>query len=109
MNDIQKRVLRKIVDNAPNLFGSYELEYINMPLNIESAKRFIDDDYIKNKILCKIIDSKPLWYIIEESLIKKDEKTITDIIINNNIDAMKLLFEIYAPIKNIINRYKKYY
>lgn len=103
LNDIQKRVLRKIVDNAPNLFGSYELEYINMPLNTESAKRLIDDDYIRNKILCKIIDSKPLWYIIEESLIKKDEKTITDIIINNNIDAMKLLFEIYAPIKNIIN------
>ena len=104
LNDIQKRVLRKIIDNAPNLFGSYELETINMPLNTESAKRLIDDDYIKNKILCKIIDSKPLWYIIEESLIKKDEKTITDIIINNNIDAMKLLFEIYAPIKNIINR-----
>ena len=104
LNDIQKRVLRKIVDNAPNLFGSYELEYINMPLNTESAKRLIDDDYIKNKILCKIIDSKPLWYIIEELLIKKDEETITDIVINNNIDAMKLLFEIYAPIKNIINR-----
>ena len=103
LNDIQKRVLRKIVYNAPNLFGSYELEAINMPLNIESAKRLIDDDYIKNKILCQIIDSKPLWYIIEESLIKKDEKTITDIIINNNIDSMKLLFEIYAPIKNIIN------
>uniref|UniRef100_UPI003F4B96CE hypothetical protein n=1 Tax=Brachyspira catarrhinii TaxID=2528966 RepID=UPI003F4B96CE len=104
LNDIQKRVLRKIVDNAPNLFGSYELETINMPLNSESAKRLIDDNYIKNKILCKIIDSKPLWYIIEESLSKKDEETITDIIINNNIDAMKLLFEIYAPIKNIINR-----
>ncbi|WP_295155904.1 hypothetical protein [uncultured Brachyspira sp.] len=102
LNDIQKRVLKKIVDKAPNLLGSYHIEAINMPLNIEAAKRLIDDDYIKNKILCRIIDSKPLWYMIEESLIKKDEKTITNILINNNVDAMKLLFEIYAPIKNTI-------
>lgn len=104
LNDIQKRVLKKIVYNSPNLLGSYEIEAVNMPLNIESAKRIIDDDYIKNKLLCKIIDSKPLWYIIEEALINKDEKLISDTILNNNIDAMELLFEIYAPIKNILNR-----
>ncbi|MDO6994253.1 hypothetical protein Q5M87_09565 [Brachyspira innocens] len=104
LNNIQKRVLKIIIDKAPNLLGSYELETINMPLNIEAVKRLIDDNYIKNKILCKIISSKPLWYIIEEALIKKDEKTITDTIINKNIDALKLLYEIYTPIKNIVNR-----
>ena len=104
LNDIQKRVLKRIIDKAPDLLGSYELEAINIPLNIESAKRLIYDDYKNSKLLCKIIDFKPIWYIIEEVLMKKDEKIITDTIINSNVDALKLLFEIYTPIKNIINR-----
>ncbi|WP_297276747.1 hypothetical protein [uncultured Brachyspira sp.] len=71
LNDIQKRVLKRIIDKAPDLLGSYELEAINIPLNIESAKRLIYDDYKNSKLLCKIIDFKPIWYIIEEALMKK--------------------------------------
>ena len=88
LNDIQKRVLKRIIDKAPDLLGSYELEAINIPLNIESAKRLIYDDYKNSKLLCKIIDFKPIWYIIEEALIKKDEKMITDTNNHSNVDAL---------------------
>ena len=70
LNDIQKRVLKRIIDKAPDLLGSYELEAINIPLNIESAKRLIYDDYKNSKLLCKIIDFKPIWFIVEEALMK---------------------------------------
>ncbi|WP_297276748.1 hypothetical protein [uncultured Brachyspira sp.] len=38
------------------------------------------------------------------SINEKDENIITDTIINSNVDALKLLFEIYTPIKNIFNK-----
>ena len=98
----QKKVIKRIIDDPPRIFGSPDTHEINLPTNRFSALRLIEES---EEILCTKIDGVPLWFILEKSVFEKTPGVAVHAL--EKVDAWKVLTEIYRPFYEIFRPYQE--
>lgn len=92
LSELQKKLLRRILETSPRMLGSWHIAGLNMPLNEHSARRLLG---ISNELLCTEISGVPLWHLIEQSVLEDNPEVALKAL--KHVEVWPLLAEIYRP------------
>ncbi len=92
LSEIQKKILRRVLEAAPLLFGSYTITGLNLPQTTEAAKRWLGES---GEILCAAPDGRPLWFLLEQSLLHDAPGDALHALAQ--FDVWQMLGELYKP------------
>lgn len=90
LNELQRKILYRMLEAAPGLFGSYTIAGMNLPIAIEGARRMLNDS---DEALCAEIDGLPLWYVLERAVIENEPEKAMDAL--KKVDTWQVINEIY--------------
>ena len=92
LSDIQRKILQRILEAAPEMIGSYPVEYRNIPVTIPGVKRLLEES---DEVLCETTEGIPLWFHLEQAAIQNMPDTANAALAR--ADVFAALPEIYPP------------